>query len=131
MINDVFLGWDRSTNASLLEREDLIVEGLTPFISSRSKYFTINVEDKIGPDYRKEQLFVELFDDFDVFVHDPKFFTVNYIPVALPALQRTVRVNKFESHFYTLVMTEVYELELSQDPCNTNEKYDFQVDHHV
>ena len=130
MINDVFLGWD-TNRASLLGREDLIIEGLAPFVSNRAKFFTINFGDRIGPDYRKEQLFVELFDDFDVFVHDPKFFTVNYIPVALPALQRTIVVNKFESHFYTLVMTEVYELDLTQDPCNTDEKYDFQVDHHV
>ena len=108
-----------------------MIEGLAPFTSNRAKYFTISFGDRIGPDYQKEQLFVELFDDFDVFVHDPKFFTVNYIPVALPALQRTVRVNKFESHFYTLVLTEVYKLDLSQDRCNTDDKYDFQVEHHL
>ena len=42
-----------------------------------------------------------------------------------------VMMNKLESHFYTLIMTEVYELDLTQDPCKMDEKYDFQVDHHV
>ena len=118
---------------SILGREDLIVEGFTSTISSRAKYFTIHVRDRIGPDYRKEQLFLEIFynNNFDLFVHDPRFFTLNYIPVAFPALQRTLVVNKSESHFYTMVMTEVYELDLTQDPCDEDEKYDFQVDHHV
>ena len=130
MINDVFLGWNGS---SLHGRKDLIEEGLAPTIESRAKYFTINVGHKIGPDYRKKQLFIEIFynNNFDLFVHDPRFFTLNYIPVAFPALQRTVVVNKSESHFYTMVLTEVYELDLTQDPCNKDEKYDFQVDHHV
>ena len=130
MINDVFLGWD-SNKASLLGRENLIIEGLAPFVSNRAKFFTITFGERIGPDYQKEQLFVELYDDFDVFVHDPEFFTVNYVPVALPALQRTVRVNKSENHFYYLLMTEVEELDLTQDRCNTDEKYDFQVDHRL
>ena len=132
MINDVFLGWE-TNRVSILGRKDLIVEGFTSTILSRAKYFTINVGDKIGPDYRKKQLFIEIFynNNFDLFVHDPRFFTLNYIPVAFPALQRTVVVNKSESHFYTMVLTEVYELDLTQDPCNKDEKYDFQVDHHV
>ena len=132
VINDVFLGWE-TNRVSILGRKELIVEGFTSTILSRAKYFTINVGDKIGPDYRKEQLFIEIFynNNFDLFVHDPRFFTLNYIPVAFPALQRTVVVNKSESHFYTMVLTEVYELDLTQDPCNKDEKYDFQVDHHV
>ena len=132
MINDVFLGWE-TNRVSILGRKDLIVEGFTSTILSRAKYFTINIGDKIGPDYRKKQLFIEIFynNNFDLFVHDPRFFTLNYIPVAFPALQRTVVVNKSESHFYTMVLTEVYELDLTQDPCNKDEKYDFQVDHHV
>ena len=130
MINDVFLGWERNTNASLLGRHDLIVEGLAPPISNRAKYFTINIGDRIGPDYRKEQLFLELFcmnDKYEVFVHDPRFFTMNWIPVAFPVKYRTLLVNKIESHFYSMVMTEVEELNLPQDPCNEDEKYNFQV----
>ena len=113
---------------SLLEKEDLIDEGLAT-ITSRAKYFTINVEERIGPDYRKEQLFIELScnHNFEIFVHDPRFFTLNYIPVAFPALQRTLLVNTTESHFYAMVMTEVDELDLAQDPCNQDKEYNFQV----
>ena len=57
MVSHIFLGWGRS---SLLGREGLIIERLAT-IDSRGKYFTINFGDRIGPDYHKEQLFVELF----------------------------------------------------------------------
>ena len=69
VISDIFLGWERE---SFLGREDLIVEGLSPALSSRTKYFTINVGGRIGPDYGKEQLFVELYrnnDKYEVFIH--------------------------------------------------------------
>ena len=124
----MFLGWDVDTRVSLLEKEDLIDEGLAT-ITSRAKYFTINVEERIGPDYRKEQLFIELSynHNFEIFVHDPRFFTLNYIPVAFPALQRTLLVNTTESHFYAMVMTEVDELDLAQDPCNQDKEYNFKV----
>ena len=129
LINDIFLGWKRE---SILEREGLIVEGFAT-ISKRAKYFTINAGDRIGPDYHKEQLFIEIFynNDCDIFVHDPKFFTLNFIPLGLPALQGQLIVNNSESHFYPTVMTEVEELNLPQDPCNKDEKYDFQVDQFV
>ena len=131
MISDVFLGW-AAKKTSLLGREDLIVEGLSPVLSRRAKYFTINVGDRIGPDYSKEQLFIELYRNnaqYDIFVHDPRFFTLNYIPVAFPALSRAIMVNKSESHFYPMVLAEVEELNLPQDPCNEEEKYNFQVGH--
>ena len=124
MINDVFLGWNGS---SLHGREDLIEEGLAPTIESRAKYFTINVGGTIGPDYKKEQLFVELLynGSYEVFIHDPRFFILNYIPVALPTLFRTVAV--VENHFYPMVLTVVEELNVPQDPCNEDEKYNLQV----
>ena len=113
---------------SILGREDLIVEGFAT-IGSRAKYFTLNVGDRIGPDYRKDQLFVELCrnNNFEVFVHDPRFFTFNFNPVVLPVLSRLVLVNKSESHYYSMVMTKIEELNLLQDPCNKDEKYNFQV----
>ena len=134
MINDIFLGW-ATKRTSLLGREDLIVEGLSPHFSGRAKYFTINVGGIIGPDYTKDQLFVELYrnnDKYDIFVHEPRFFTLNFIPVAFPALFRTVVVNsKLGSLFYPVILTEVEELDLPQDPCNKDVKYNFQVGHFV
>ena len=114
---------------SILGREDLIVEGFGGSTARRAKYFTVNVGVRIGPDYHTKQLFLEISynNDCNVYVHDPRFFTMTSIPVALPALKRQILVNTTESHFYALVMTEVEELELAQDPCNNAEKYNFQV----
>ena len=113
---------------SLLGREDLIVEGLVPSVSNQAKYFTINVGDRIGPDYDKDQLFVALNNSiYEVFVHDPRFFTLNWIPVAFPALYRAISENKLSRYCYSLLLTEVEELNLPQDPCNEDEKYNFQV----
>ena len=114
-------------------REDAIVEGLYPHFFGRAKYFTINVGGRIGPENR-DQLFLELHrnnNKYEIFVHEPRFFTLNYIPVALPTLQRTIVVNKSESHLYPMIMAEVEELNLPQDPCNEDEKYNFQVSHFV
>jgi len=109
--------------------EDLIIEGFAP-VTSRAKYFTINVGDKIGPDYHKEQLFLEIYRKItflEVFVHDPSFFTMNWIPVAFPTLDRAVQPKNHPSHFYAMILTEVEELNLPQDPCNEDETYNFQA----
>ena len=126
MINDVFLGW-APIRASLLEREDLIVEGLAPFFSNRAKYFTINIGDRIGLNYTKDQLFVELFykHKYEVIVHDPRFFLWSWITVAFPFLLRTIEQS--EKIGYPLVLTEVEQLNRPQDPCNEDKKYNFQV----
>ena len=120
------MGWNR---VSLLRREGLIVEGFVT-ATSRAKYFTINVEDRIGPDYHKEQLFVELYSkstSYEVFIHDPRFFTINWIPVAFPTLHRGIFPKQQPSHFYVMISTEVEELNLPQDPCDEDKKYNFQV----
>ena len=126
-IHDVFFGWDPKTRVSLLGRGDSLVEGFIPVIT-RAKYVTINVGDRITPDYTKDQLYVELLKnhDYEIFVHDPKFFVVNWIPVAFPFVFQNI-VDKKVSHFNTMVMVEVEELDLPQDPCNPDEKYNFQV----
>ena len=121
------MGWNKN-RVSILRREGLIVEGFAG-LGTRAKYFTINIGDRIGPDYRKDQLFLELYhnNNFEVSVHESQFFTRNYIPVTLPTLQRTIIVNTTESHLYTVISTEVEELNLPQDPCNRDETYNFQV----
>ena len=126
MIKDVFLGW-ATKRTSLLGREDFVVEGLF-FLSNRAKQFTINVENRIGPDFNKDQIFVELYaknDKFEVFVHDPRFFFLTYTPAVFPFLHRTF--SNSERIWYPIFLTEVEELNLPQDPCNEDEKYNFQV----
>ena len=128
MIHDVFLGQTPETRLSLLGRGGSLVEGFIP-VTTRAKYVTINVVDRITPDYKRHQLILELFFgyDYEVFIHDPKYFIVNWIPVAFPFFYQSINVNKTIKHFFSMVMVEVEELDLSDDPCNTDEDYNFQV----
>ena len=128
VIHDVFLGQTPETRVSLLRRKGSLVEGFIP-VTTRAKYVTINVVDRITPDYKRHQLILELFFgyDYEVFIHDPKFFIVNWIPVAFPFFYQSINVNKTIKHFFSMVMVDVEELDLSDDPCNTDEDYNFQV----
>ena len=127
LIHDVVIGW--AERKSLLRRGVSFVEGLAPLVS-RAKYFTINLGDRITPNWKKDQIFFELLynNDFWFYVHDPKFWVLTWIPVAIPALHESILVNKTANHFYPILMTEVEELNLPQDPCNDGEEYNFQVD---
>ena len=128
VINDVFLGW-ATQRASLLGRGHLVVERLAPFLANRAKQFTINVRERIGPDWSNDQLFIELNannDKYEVFVHDGSFFSLSWIPGgAFPFVVRTFE--KSEKVWFPIILTEVEELNLPQDPCNKDEKYNFQV----
>ena len=127
LIHDVFFGWG-SESRSLLKRGISFVEGLAPIVN-RAKYFTINMGDRITPNWKKDQIFFEFLynNDLELYVHDPKFFAMTWIPMAVPALHDSILVNKTANHYYPIVMAEVKELDLPQDPCNDGEEYNFQV----
>ena len=128
LIHDVVFGWG-SDRRSLLKTGISFVEGLAPIVN-RAKYFTINMGHRITPNWKKDQIFFEFLynNDFELYVHDPKFFALNWIPLTIPALQESLLVNKTANRLYPIVMTEVEELNLPQDPCNDGEEYNFQVD---
>ena len=115
----------------MLGQEDLIKEGLAILGSPAppAKFFTIDVGKRVGPDFNKDQLFIELHlkRNYKIFIHDPKFFTLNYLITALPSLQRDIFVDNTECHYYAMVMTEVEELDLEADPCKKDGEYNFQV----
>ena len=114
----------------MLGQEDLIKEGLAILGSpAPAKFFTIDVGKRVGPDFNKDQLFIELHlhRNYKIFIHDPKFFTLNYLITALPSLQRDIFVDNTECHYYAMVMTEVEELDLEADPCKKDGEYNFQV----
>ena len=127
LIHDVVIGW--AERKSLLRRGVSFVEGLAP-LGSRAKDFTINLGDRITPNWKNDQIFFALLykNDFWFYVHDPKFFAMNWIPLTIPALREFILVNKTVNHWYPIVMAEVKELNLPQDPCNDDEEYNFQVD---
>ena len=73
LIHDVFMGWNGSRE-SMLGQEDLIKEGLAILGSSPpAKFFTIDVGKRVGPDFNKDQLFIELHlhRNYKIFIHDP------------------------------------------------------------
>ena len=127
LIHDVVIGF--AERKSLLGRGISFVEGFAP-LANRAKYFTINIGDRITPNWKKDHIFFEFLynNDFWFYVHDPKFFAMTWMPWATPALQESISVNKTANHYYPIVMTEVKELDLPQDPCNDGEEYNLQVD---
>ena len=127
LIHDVVFGWG-SERRSLLRRGISFVERLAPLVS-RAKYFTINISDRITPNWRKDQISFEFLynNDFHLYVHDPKFFAMTWIPLAIPALHESILVNKTVKRYCPIVVTEVTELNIPQDPCNDGEEYNFQV----
>ena len=98
-------------------------------IFKQAKYFTINFGGSVTSNYDKDQMFIELpyTTNYEILIHDPTFFTLNFIPVAIPKLYRGTLVNETKNYAYPLVMSEVQELDLPQDPCNMDKRYNFQV----
>ena len=132
-IQDVFLGSQIGQRRWPLRRGISFVEGLADPGSSRAKYFTISMGDRITPDWNKDQIFFEfLYNvDFELYIHDPKFFAMTWMPLATPALQESISVNKTVNHYYPIIMTEVKELDPAQDPCNDGEEYNLQDDNMI
>ena len=128
VFNNIFLGFKRKM--SVLGRQDLIVEGFASILR-QAKYYTLNFGGRLTSNYDKDQIFIELpyTTNYEIFIHDPTFFTLNFIPVAIPKVYRGILVNETKNYAYPMVMTEVQELDLPQDPCNMDKQYNFQVIH--
>ena len=128
VFKNIFLGYQKQK--SILGRKGLIVEGLINNFQ-RAKYFTVNLGDKVTPNFYDDQIYFELLlsGNYDVFIHDPKFFTLTYMPVAVATIWKALLVNETPSHYYQMLMTEVKELDMAHDPCINDETYDFQVGH--
>ena len=128
VFKNIFLGLKKQK--SVLGKRWLIVEGLINNFQ-RAKYFTVNLRDNVTPKFEDDEIFFELLlsGNYDVFIHDPKFFTLNYMPVSVPSIWKALLVNETPSYYYQLLMTEVKELDMAHDPCINDETYDFQVGH--
>ena len=53
------------------------------------------------------------------------FFCSHPVPLLTTIRYCSIVVNQSEGHFYPMVLTEVEELDLPQDPCNEEEKVQF------
>ena len=107
-----------------MNQEGVVTEDFT--VPPAGRYYTINILKKIGPNYMVDQLFVVLFNiNYRIWIHDPNFFIITENPTFVPALLKVLEPNRTSSHYYCLTLTEVEELDIPEDPCNSD--YNFQA----
>ena len=128
VFNNIFLGLKKQK--SVLGRKGLVVEGLINNFQ-RAKYFTVDLRDNVTPTFEEDEILFEILlsGNYDVFIHDPKFFTFTYMPMSVPIIWKALLVNETANYYYQMLMTEVKELDMAHDPCINDETYDFQVGH--
>ena len=97
--------------------------------SQIGRTYSINTLRNMTPNYSRDQIFIISGYDYilHIFLHDPSFFIYNVNPIGLPYLSLMIDPNKTSNQYHWLTMTEVEELDLPEDPCNTNPDYNFQV----
>ena len=125
VISDVIIGYTERT--SLANQRNLWSEDFT--YSRGGRYYTLNMSRRLGPNDETDQLFLCLNPglDFRIFVHDPNYFIFNDNPVGLQKEMMKIYPKTSTSHFYRLAMTEVEELDVPDDPCNSDPDYNFQA----
>ena len=91
--------------------------------------YTLLLPTKIGPDYYRHQIFLELDTNlsYTVFIHDPDYFLFNVNPTVLPATvgEFTTQKEKPNSWLYKVQLTEVNKMNLPSRPCNDDHGYSF------
>ena len=127
MIKDVILGFNTKKSLMNFTLPSIWTEDMPATWSGPT--YTMNVPIKIGPDYLIDQIFVVLGKHVHlrIFIHDPCFFVTtrnpnypfNYIKIDNPKTT--------QSHLYRLALTEVQELDVRDDPCNSEHDYNFKV----
>ena len=124
LIDSVLLGYERRMSLNLTN-EGLLSEEFNQIWAGR--YFTINLPMQIGPDDDEDQLYIGLYPQFvyQIFVHDPAFFIYNENPMTIPQINKYFDTKNTKSHYYRLDLTEMYELDIPNDPCNPNSDYNF------
>ena len=99
--------------------------------SLSGRYYTLNLNDKIGPNIDDDMIFLEMKAnvkfDYTIFVHDPKYFLFNENPIALPTIMKRMRGVKKNSIVYKLELTEVNQLNLPSNPCNSDAEYNLEA----
>ena len=119
---DVLLGME--------EKDSLMTESLwrEDFTMSWQGRFYIIQPDLRLTHFDRHRLVLALRRGFihQIFIHDPNFFEVTYKP-SFPGLLLTVNPNSSFNHFNSIVLTEVEELDLPEDPCNTDPDYNFRA----
>ena len=127
IIKDVVLGY--ITQKSLLNPTfALTLSENLPSTSWIGRTYTLNIPHAIGPDDTTDQIFVELekYLSYRIYIHDPSFFVTSTNP-SLPINRMKIDAKTSPNYYYRLALTEVQELDIPEDPCNTKHDYSFKV----
>ena len=125
LLHDFMLGF--SARESLMTNDHITIEDFTSTWNGRS--YTLNTSRRISPNDEIDQLYIVLNSSkiYVVFLHDDDYFFMNSNPEGLPSIMLKIDPRSTASIFYRLDLTEVEELDLPEDPCNTDPDYHFQA----
>jgi hypothetical protein len=129
-MEDAFLGYAGSSRSSLMNNS-LWTEDLSYMDLGRSFTANFNWAGSICNQSQDQlSLFLNKTLLYNIYIHDPDYFLVNYNPVGLPSLYLTINPTKSFNFYETMVMTEHHEMNLPSDPCVEDTSYNFQASIH-
>ena len=124
LLKDVMLGYSRREMQNL--GKNVVTEDFA--VSWQGRVFTIKLPLTIGPNYNEDQLYLFLapnYTNVQLYFHDPSYFIINENPFGLPTLSTKFDARTVGSYYQKLALTEVNELDVQPDPCNTDQNYNF------
>ena len=97
---------------------------------SQGQSYTLQIPRKLTPSYLTDQLLIEFNYSFiyTIYIHDKDFFLLNDNPygLSMPIIKPNPTTDP-TFYYYQLVLTHHQELNVPQDPCQTELGYSFQV----
>ena len=96
----------------------------------RSKYecFTFSINERIGPIFQRDILRFIINDTtrtYEFYIHSLDYFIPNWNPLILPINRFKVFPETDCTSFVTISLTEKYELNTADDPCEGRKEYNF------
>ena len=124
LIKGVMLGY-RKREVQNLDKSVVSEEFAVSWVG---RVFTLRLPLKIGPDTYEEQLYLLLAPNYTsvhLFLHDSRYFIFNVNPIGLSTLSTRFDAKIVGNHFQELALAEVNELDVPEDPCNSDRSYNF------
>ena len=122
-MNDVLLGFRRQT--SLMSEQHVKAEFTRPLFG---KYYSLDFTFQLRPK-DEDQIYLLLSHKFTYYfiLHDPNFFFGFYNPSFPMAREAAVNPSLTKNYYHYLIVTDVKELNLPEDPCNPAPDYNYQT----
>ena len=129
VFTDVIKGYSVKESLINLTNPSLWTEDFA--VSYLGRTYTIDIPRRIGPDYNADQIFVmfKRGHNKNIFIHDRNYFLPKEESVGIP-IDPYIKLNPQNlpnSYYWSIVVTEVEELNVLEDPCNSDHDYNFQV----